>query len=268
VRYFLDWYTSRFDSFESVRSFHVQDFLQAKRSEGWVVRTMATQCQALRSFFKHAEAQAWCVLGIARSIKSPRIPKYEDAPKGPPWKEVRRLIQLTRTEKIADLRALPILLLCSIYALRATEIANLRLDDIDWRNETITIRRAKRGRTQQFPLQYEVGEAIIAYLQRARPRCTCRNLFTTIVRPYRPVGRSFIWVIIGRRMRKWEVQQDNVGAHALRHACATQLLRKGSSLRGIADFLGHKDIKTVSIYAKHDPRLLRRVADFNLRGVV
>ena len=46
---------------------------------------------------------------------------------------------------------LPVLLLCSVYGMRATEIMQLRLDDIDWRNETITIRRAERGRVQQFP---------------------------------------------------------------------------------------------------------------------
>jgi site-specific recombinase XerD len=88
------------------------------------------------------------------------------------------------------------------------------------------------------------------------------------VRPYRPLRRGFAWVIVGGRMRKHGVGLDHVGPHALRHACATQLLRKGSSLRGIADFLGHQDIKTVSIYAKHDPRMLRKVSAFSLRGIV
>ncbi len=268
VRYFLDWYLARFDSFSSIRSSHVLAYMDEKRGEGWNVRTRATQCQALRNFFRHAEGQGWCSPGIARSIKSPRIPKYEEAPRGPAWGDLRRLIRLTRTDNTADLRALPVLLLCAIYGLRAIEIANLKLDDIDWRNETITIRRAKRGRTQQFPLQYEVGEAIINYLQHARPRCTSRHLFVTLVRPYRPLSRGFAWVIIGKRMRRHGIQSNNVGPHALRHACATQLLRKGSSLRGIADFLGHKDIKTVSIYARHDPRMLRKVAAFSLGGII
>jgi site-specific recombinase XerD len=268
VRYFLDWYLARFDSFASVRSSHVLGYLDEKREEGWNVRTRATQCQALRSFFRHAEGQRWCFPGIARSIKSPRIPKYEEAPRVPACRDVRRLIRLTRTDNTADRRALPLLLLCAIYGLRATEIANLRLDDIDWRNETITIRRAKRGRTQQFPLQYEVGEAIINYLQHARPRCASRHLFVTRLRPFRPLSRGAAWVIIGRRMRKHGVRSSNVGPHALRHACATQLLRKGSSLRGIADFLGHKDIKAVSIYARHDPRMLRKVAAFSLGGIL
>lgn len=267
--YFLTWYAERFEcELAAVRPPHVFQFLDAKYAAGWTPQSRATMCQALRSFFRYAESRNWCVAGIARCIKSPRLPKYEQAPKGPTWREVRRLVELTRSDSSADMRALPILLLCSVYGMRATEVARLRLDDIDWRNETITIRRAKRGRVQQFPLQFEVGEAIIRYLQNVRPLCDVRNVFTTLTRPYRPIRSQFVWVLVGRRMRKHGIQLPHVGPHALRHACATQLLRKGSSLQQIADFLGHRDLRSVSIYARHDPRMLRSVAAFGLAGAL
>jgi integrase/recombinase XerD len=267
--YFLTWFAGRFeDNLAAVRPSHVFDYMDEKVAAGWTAQTRATMSQALRSFFRHAESREWCVKGIARCIKSPRLPKYEQAPRGPAWKDVRRLIKLTRTDRSADMRALPVLLLCSVYGMRATEIARLRLDDIDWRNETITIRRAKRGRIQQFPLQYEVGEAIIRYLQYVRPQCDVRTVFTTLTRPFRPIRSQFVWVLVGRRMRKHGIQLVHVGPHALRHACATQLLKKGSSLQQIADFLGHRDIKSVSIYARHDPKMLRSVAAFSLAGVL
>ncbi len=267
--YFLRWYAGRFeDNLAAVRPSQVFDYMDEKVAAGWTAQTRATMSQALRSFFRHAESREWCVKGIARCIKSPRLPKYEQAPRGPAWKDVRRLIKLTRTDRSADMRALPVLLLCSVYGMRATEIARLRLDDIDWRNETITIRRAKRGRIQQFPLQYEVGEAIIRYLQYVRPQCDVRTVFTTLTRPFRPIRSQFVWVLVGRRMRKHGIRLVHVGPHALRHACATQLLKKGSSLQQIADFLGHRDIKSVSIYARHDPKMLRSVAAFSLAGVV
>jgi site-specific recombinase XerD len=68
-------------------------------------------------------------------------------------------------------------------------------------------------------------------------------------------------------MRKLAIELDHVGAHSLRHACATRLLDKGTSLKDIADFLGHRDMHSVSIYAKHDIRTLRKVADFRLAGL-
>jgi integrase/recombinase XerD len=266
--YFLQWFAVRSTDLWQVSIADTDEYLEERRLSGWNPRSRASQCQAMRTFFGYAESQGWCRVGIRRSIKSPRLPKYEEAPRGPSWKEVRRLLRLTQGEKPTDLRAHAVFVLCAIYALRASEIIRLSLDDIDWRNETITIRCAKRGRTQQFPLQYEVGEALIRYLQKGRPHCSCRNLFVTRSTPYRAIRTGALWSITGKRMRALNIESEYFGPHSLRHACATQLLKKGSSLRDIADFLGHRDTKSVSIYAKYDTRSLRALASFSLAGVL
>jgi integrase/recombinase XerD len=167
----------------------------------------------------------------------------------------------------AELRAAAVISLCSIYALRCTEIINLSVNDFDWVNETFTIRRAKTGRIQQFPIQFEVGETILKYLQFGRPRCSCKRVFVTLRPPYQPLPATSLWTIVARRMKRLGIASENFGAHALRHSCATQLLRKGGSLRDIADFLGHRDMNSVSIYAKYDVRSLKQVAAFSLAGI-
>jgi site-specific recombinase XerD len=63
------------------------------------------------------------------------------------------------------------------------------------------------------------------------------------------------------------IELRHQGPHALRHACATRLLQKGSSLKEIADFLGHRNTKSVGIYAKCDIAALRKVAAFRLGGL-
>ena len=68
-------------------------------------------------------------------------------------------------------------------------------------------------------------------------------------------------------MKVLGITAHSLGPHSLRHACATELLRKGTSLRDIADFLGHRGMESVSIYAKYDSRSLREVAAFRLGGV-
>jgi len=180
---------------------------------------------------------------------------------------IRRLLDHDFGTKPADVRAEAIMSLCSIYALRSYEVVRLKLSDFDWANEIITIQRAKSGRVQQFPIQLEVGEKLIRYLKQVRPRCKCRNLFVSLKPPYRPVGTTILWVIIASRMKALGIQSKNFGAHSLRHACATQLLRDGTSLPDIAEFLGHSDLKSVSIYAKYDVEALRKVADFSLAGI-
>lgn len=264
---FLKWFGERYQSLEQVSLLHVDDFLASKRAEGWSVRTIASQCQALRSFFKFAEMRGWCAPGLALGIRSPRIPKYDDRPKAPTWAEVRRLIKSADGSSPTNLRAKAILLLFAIYGLRSSEVAGLQLSDFDWRNEIFTVRRAKRGGIQQYPIQYEVGEAIIRYLQKGRKRCSSRHVFLSTHPPYGPILSGPMWRIVGNRMRMLGIQLQHVGPHSLRHGCATRLLQKGASLREIADFLGHRDIKSIGIYARYDIRSLRKVAAFSLAGV-
>jgi integrase/recombinase XerD len=68
-------------------------------------------------------------------------------------------------------------------------------------------------------------------------------------------------------MKAAHVNTIHLGPHALRHGCATRLLRKGVSMQDIADFLGHRDYRSVGIYAHHDKRLLRKVASFSFGGL-
>lgn len=264
---FLKWFAERHDTLESVSLRHIDEFLASKREEGWSLRSIATQCQALRSFFGYAEIRGWCVPSIPLGIRSPRIPKYEDRPKGPTWADTRRLIESASGSSPNELRAKAMLLLFAIYGLRSSEVAGLRLNDFDWRGETFIVRRAKRGGIQQYPIQYEVGEAIIQYLQKGRPYCSSRHVFVSTYLPHGPIGPGPMWQIVGRRMRQLGIDLEHVGPHSLRHACATRLLRKGASLQEIADFLGHRNIKSIGIYARYDTRSLRKVAAFSLAGV-
>jgi len=155
-------------------------------------------------------------------------------------------------------------MLLAIYGLRVSELTGLSLDDFDWENETFTVGRAKGGRAQQYPLQFEAGGAIAQYLKHERPTCTSRHLFVTIRPPHHRVGVQTVQNLVSERMTKLGIQTNHLGPHALRHACATQLLKRGASLRDIAEFLGHRDLRSVSIYAKVDSHALMAVADYRM----
>jgi integrase/recombinase XerD len=267
ARVFLRWLAGRHKTLSSVSLHDVDDFLARKAADGWRPTTLATQGQALRAFFGHAGARGWCAPGIDKGIQTPRVPKYDGAFKGPKWKDVRRLLESANGTNPVALRARAILLLHSIYALRSSEVRGLRLNEFDWREERFAVHRAKRGGVQYFPIQYEVGEAILRYLTKGRPRCACRHVFVTLNPPYRPLTASSMWQITSLRMKRLGIMAPHCGPHALRHACATHLLRKGTSLKEIADFLGHRDSRSIGLYAKYDPRSLRMVAAFHLAGL-
>ena len=264
---FLRWAAERGNHLSQLTGEEANAFVRLKRTEGWTAATLATQCQALRSFFAYAESQGWCATGTTDRIRSPRVPAQTTMPKGPKWAEVRRLIRSVNGKTVEALRAKAMLLLYAIYALRSSEVARLRLEDFDWRSETFTVRRAKGGGVQQYPIQYEVGEAILAYLRYGRPRCACRQVFVTLHLPYRAIGAAGMWLVVAKRMEEMGLETKHRGPHALRHACATYLLKKGHSLQEIAEFLGHRNLQSVGIYAKHDQKALRAVAAFRLTGI-
>ena len=263
---FQMWLGERHDNFAEVSLNDIDEYLDNWRAKGWGQRTLRNSCAVIRWFFRFCESRNLCKAGVARGILLPRVIKPERGPVGPAWKDVRRMFKADG-ESPAELRANAIIHVCSIYALRNSEILHLRLDAFDWYNEILTVRRAKRGAVQQFPIQHEVGEAILSYLSSARPRSSCRSLFTTVRAPIRPMNPNSIGVIVANRIRMLEIKSQNFGPHALRHSCATQLLNRGFSLYEIADFLGHRGLHAVSVYVKYNPRLLRRVACFSLTGI-
>ncbi len=267
AKLFLTWLAERGGSLSRISLTDVDDFFEAKCRQGWRPSTLANHGQALRAFLAHAGMRGWCAPRLAAGIRTPALPKYDGVAKGPTWKDVRRILQYDTKTTTPSLRGHAILLLCSVYALRSSEVAGLRLSDFDWREETFCIKRAKRGGYQRYPLQYEVGEAILRYLTKGRPRCPCRNVFVTLGQPYRPLSACAMWQIVSVRFERLEIKSERRGPHALRHACATHLLRKGASLSEIADFLGHRDAKSIGIYAKYDTRSLRKVAAFRLPGL-
>ncbi|MFN2974929.1 site-specific integrase [Terriglobus aquaticus] len=263
---FLDWSDRQGNCLDEITPNHVQDFLAAQTLAGWSRRTVANAGRSLRMFFCFAERRGWSKTGLSRTIQTGPVLRRGTSPSGPPWKEVRRMLKALDPSVPSECRARAILFLASIYGLRRCELARLKLDDFDWGQGTLTIRRAKRGRVQTFPIQPEVGDAIIRYLREVRPHTNHRHVFLTLHRPHRPAEN--LGPSMRKVMRATGAFQRDWGLHALRHACATELLRRGTSLQGIALFLGHRDLSSVSIYARSDERALRRVADFDLSGLV
>jgi site-specific recombinase XerD len=264
IAQFLKWVSERRRSLATVRLRDVDDFLIFKGTSGWSRKSARGYADALRAFFRYAEQRSWCKPGIAGGIISPALYVHEGLPEGPQWKDVQRLLEGATGNSAVAIRARAVLLLLAIYGLRSGEISRLLLSDFDWRLEMFTVNHSKRGGLQKYPLQREVGEAVLEYIRKARPRTSCRNLFLTLKPPYRGIGYTSLLKITSRRIDAAGIRSRRRGPHCLRHACATHLLEQGASLKAIGDLLGHRDFNSTRIYAKVHLQQLRGVADFNL----
>jgi len=250
-------------SFATISPSNVDEVLIMKHDrDGCSRRTVQSYASVVRSFLRYAEGRKWCRQGIADSVKSPRVYRHETLPSPPYWDDVKRLLADTRTDDPTDIRDYAILLLLSLYGMRRSEVSGLKLDEIDWKNERIHLRRAKMGRPQTFPLSQSVGEAILRYLKEVRPRhCKSREVFIAMRSPYRALTPGAIYAIVNRRLKPLDLPIAHHGPHALRHACATRLINEGFSLKEIGDHLGHRGPETTRIYTKVDLVNLRKVAE-------
>jgi integrase/recombinase XerD len=245
----------------------VDAFLAANGKRGWSRVSVATSAKALRAFFKHAAVHGWCTASIAAGIDSPRLFQHEGLPVGPSWADVQRLIATTAGDSARDIRDRAILILLAAYGVRSSEISGLRLENVNWKSETISIARPKQRRAQEHPLVNEAGEAILHYLRKARPRCAQREIFLTCKAPFQRLSHGALYHLVSTRLSALGIHVPRRGPHALRHACAGHLLTEGISLKEIGDHLGHRSAYATRIYAKMDLAGLREVANFDMGGL-
>jgi integrase/recombinase XerD len=171
--------------------------------------------------------------------------------------DVRALLNSCDRLHPTGLRDFAILTLLARLGLRAAEVADLELGSVDWRAGEIVI-RGKGHRVDRLPLPVDVGEALAAYLADGRPRGTCRTLFLTSHPPVRAMHPHTISGVV--RYACIRAHLKPVGSHRLRHALASELLRRGAALPEIGQVLRHRNLTSTAIYAKVDRVALRAVA--------
>jgi len=144
--------------------------------------------------------------------------------------------------------------------LRAGEIVCLKLDDIDWESGTLTI-HGKARRDSTLPLLADVGAAIAAYLKDGRPRSGSRRVFLCAQAPVRSFkAGNAVSTVVKYALERTGIESPRKGAHQFRHALATEMLRRKSSLSEIGEVLGHRNPDTTKIYTKVDLHSLRELA--------
>jgi integrase/recombinase XerD len=246
--------SGKFDA-QSVRQF----VLSQTRDRGWAVAKRCTT--ALHMFFRFLIAEGKCDSRLAAAIPVVAHWRLSALPRYLQPEEVERVIASCSPTSPSGKRDRAILLLLARLGLRAGDIVELRVDDIDWKGAWISV-CGKGRRLTKLPLTQEVGRAIVDYLKEGRPPAETDILFLRSRAPLRAfASHAAISVIVERAMRRAGVICPSRGAaHVLRHSVATSMLRHGASLQDIAAVLRHRSIETTQIYAKVDIAMLQEIA--------
>lgn len=174
--------------------------------------------------------------------------------------EVHCLLKAIDHDGSSTLRMKAIVHCALDLGLRSCEVANLRLDDIDWHSAIITLRETKSRRVDTMPLPEATGRALADYLRFERPQiANNRSIFIRTVAPQdRVIGPDLVRKTIRQAYALAGLPYTR--SHLLRHTMASRLLEGGSSLKEVADVLRHRSLNTTLIYAKLDSKNLDAVA--------
>jgi site-specific recombinase XerD len=220
----------------------------------WSAKAMAT---SLRAFLRFAHATGRTAVPLAGAVPAVAAWRLAALPRGLSAAEVERLLAGCDRETAAGLRDYAVLSLLARLGLRGAEAAGLRLGGIDWRAGEVAI-TGKGSRVERLPLPARAGEALAAWLTDGRPRCESRSVFVTVRRPYRQLTPDAVRQVMARACDRAGL--DRRGAHRLRHALATEMLRAGASLPEVGQVLRHRSQLSTSVYAKVDQDGLRPLA--------
>jgi integrase/recombinase XerD len=223
-------------------------------------RTVELAASSLRSVFRFLRTE-----GLRDDRLEDAVPMVPHRPTGlvrhlDP-ERFEQLIASLDSSSPRGLRDRAIILCMARLALRASEVVQLRLEDVDWRNATVRVRARKTGHGALLPLPGEVGAALAGYLQHARPDTRARQVFVLHwLRVGAPISSSIVGRAVDNALRRAGIEAPMRGANLLRHSLATDLLDRGASMREIADLFGHSSLATTRIYASVDVAALREVA--------
>ena len=212
---------------------------------------------AVRAFLRYGHLVGLIETDLSGAVLPMADRRRSLLPQGLTEAQVRALLHSCDRRRAVGRRDYAVIVLMLRLGLRVSEVAALRLDDIDWRAGTVTV-RGKKARVDQLPLPADVGDAIAGYLRRGRPYIPGRELFVGVTgRQVGLAGRGVSYIVYRACARAGLAP---FGAHRLRHTAACQMLAAGGSLAEIGQVLRHDSAQTTAEYACVDVERLRTIA--------
>jgi len=262
VKKFLAFLDGRGVTFKDINSLHLSSFISLFIS--YSQRHVAKIITSIRTFLKllydngYIGHKAWEMLPKVKYMRNAFIP--------PSWKKqdaVKLLGAVDRANPMGK-RDYALLLLVVRLGLRASDIRNLRLKNIDWNQKRIAIIQAKTGQRLELPILEDVGWALIDYLKNGRPKTKSDAVFVNHKAPYGRFKETngmqhILYKYMGLAGLKIP-KNEHCGLHSLRSTLARTMLENGAPLPVISEVLGHESIQSTSYYLKINLKALRKCA--------
>jgi site-specific recombinase XerD len=230
----------------------LRHFAGVVSERGAAKSTVARKLAAIRTFYRQLVERGELSANPADLVSSPKKDSY--LPRVLKPAEVTELLERIPASTPLDVRDRAMLELAYAAGLRAEELVNLDMSDVDPDGEQVRV-EGKGGRTRVVPAGEHAWRALERYLARARPALDggeSQALFLS------KSGRRLSTSDVRRRLRL-QARRAGITPHTLRHSYATHLLEGGADLRAIQELLGHASIGTTQTYTRVESGRLKTV---------
>lgn len=214
----------------------------------------------LRAFLRFLVIEGLCKPELIDAVPKTAHWRLSEVPRHLSPVAVDKVVGASTSLPHSELRDKAILLLLAELGLRARDIVNLCLSDIDW--EHGRIRLVGKGRRESWlPLPQRAGDTLLAYLEQERPVSNHNRVFLRSRAPFQPFsGIGTIQRTVRIALKNAAVEHPRgVTTHLFRHSLARRLLAQNIPLEGIGVVLRHRNLQTTAQYAKIDINLLKTV---------
>ena len=236
----------------------LRDLVLRRAAAGFRKRPRA-DVTALRMFIRFLASTGQCPAALEGAVPNVASWRLAPLPRYLPAEDVERVIASCDPTRAIGLRDRALILLLARLGLRAGDVRTVDFADIDWREGSVRVSGKSRRHTR-LPLPQDVGDALLAYIEKGRPVTPLSTVFLRHKTPCGPLRSVSISSIVRLALIRAGVDAPSFGAHLLRHSAASRMLREGVSMDQIQSVLRHASLETTAIYAKVDTPTLGAIA--------
>ena len=222
---------------------------------------MGRVLRVLKRFLSHLREHGIVELDVERFLVAPATPRKKVLP-CLSEDEISGIFSSIDCKSEKGMRDYAVFILSLRLGLRASDITNLKLEDIDWQNSTINITQKKTSVKIVLPLPADAGNAIARYILKARPKADTPYIFLRTTKSMVSIPMSAAafnkylreyMSMAGFERKGW----DGRSFHALRRTAGTNMLKAGNPLPTISQVLGHRDVESAKRYLALDTEHMR-----------
>ena len=181
------------------------------------------------------------------------IPAYSEA-------EISSIAAAINTDTPLGARDLAIILVAYCTGLRGSDIVNIKLSDIDWRNQKLSVIQSKNHMPLICELNGATMNALADYILNSRPKCDVPEVFITSKAPYRKLEKHLSGMIDKYCGLAGVTKIAFRAFHSIRRSFETVMVSNGVAIETASQMMGHKTIEEDKPYITHDKRMVAFVA--------